>query len=143
MERLGCAFCELSPEDLRVIYYDNLIVSFLPDPRIMPGHSLVIPKRHLTDPSALSDHELIGINREMDRITTLLMGSMAIGMDRWQKFRPTVPEGSGTKMDHIHFHLIPSNPGDEVYDQALRWAGSAHQPLPDEERDYYVSFLRL
>lgn len=141
MNQNKCAFCSFKPNDPRIINFGEHVISFLANPRITPGHCLVIPKRHVDDPRDLSDIELVAINREMDRLTTKLLQNHK-GVDRWQKYRPEVAEGTGAKMNHVHFHLLPSNPGEDLYDKALKWGEGAHQPLSESELKQTIKDMR-
>lgn len=88
----NCAFC--NPDELsgRVIGGNDLTVSFLSDPSLSPGHSLVIPRRHVEPPDRLTAQEMLAIDLETERITRAMLGSIATGVDVWQKIRPGVAQ---------------------------------------------------
>lgn len=135
----SCPFCQVEEE--RVIRRSKLTTSLLSNPRLVRGHALVVPNRHVETPHGLSDSEVLSIFREMQRLQKKMFGGLADGVDQWQKSRPLVKEGTGFKVNHVHFHVLPSNPGHEMYDGALVWKSNSFQKLTDQERDEVVIFL--
>ena len=129
-----CPFCDLNQFEARLIQADELTYSFLSDPRLVPGHTLVIPKRHVEHPAGLTTTEASAIHRQIGQITTKMLGAMAVGVDLWQKTRPNVKQDE-IKIDHLHYHLLPSNEGDPIYSGALIWSKNRFTHLPPDERD--------
>jgi len=93
-------------------------ISFLESPRfrvivnaapILPGHSLVIPRRHVEGLLSLSDDEvaeMVGLSRLA--VARLMRAYGADGFD-W-----TIQESepAGQSVSHLHLHLIPRTRGD-------------------------------
>lgn len=76
---------------------------------ILPGHSMVIPKKHFSSISDLPDevyHDLMLFMRQVSEI--LQKAFQAAGIN-W-----TLQEGeeAGQTVPHLHFHLIPRQPAD-------------------------------
>lgn len=136
-----CDFCHLENEPHRLIRQGELATSFLSDPRLVPGHTLIVPNRHVELPPEISAAEISDIYKEAQRLTRRMIGSMAMGVDFWQKTRPAVQEGNNFKMNHVHFHILPSNQGEELYEQALVWKDRL-EDLPHEEREHMLLHLR-
>jgi histidine triad (HIT) family protein len=84
------------------------------NPRLVAGHMLVIPKRHvekLSDLSKKECEELFGVAVKLqDTITRKL----APGCDMSQHHRPFIKQGR-LKINHLHVHLIPRKFKDELY----------------------------
>jgi len=135
-----CAFCEPEQFADRIINANEQATAFLSTPRLMPGHTLVIPNRHVELPSELTGEEVAAIFDLIAPIHVRLLGSLAVGVDIWQKARPFVPQ-DGHKVDHVHFHVLPSQPGEELYGEALNWRRSQFAPLSVEERDDMIVLL--
>ena len=76
---------------------------------LLPGHSLVIPKRHVNTIYDLSDEEFEDMMFFMRNISDLLRKAYNAEGINW-----TLQEGepAGQTVSHLHFHLIPRNPGD-------------------------------
>jgi diadenosine tetraphosphate (Ap4A) HIT family hydrolase len=115
-----CNFCEIENEEDRIIRRTELITSFLSNPRLAPGHVLIVPNYHAVLPTQIDDKEVLAIHSEANRLTKIMLGSFALGIDRWQKSRPQVPEND-IKRDHLHMHLLPSNPGESIYKTGIEW----------------------
>lgn len=148
MTRRGCDFCLPESFQDRIIYEGPLAISFLSDPKLVRGHALVVPRRHVVpDIDIVRDPEAVAIQEEIERLRSTMLGSSAIralGVDVFQKTRSQVPQGhNGTKMNHLHQHVLPSRPGDELYDRGIIWGDPSNwQPLGTEERDEMVKALR-
>lgn len=76
---------------------------------ILPGHSLVVPRRHAQSLLELSDDELAFLAAFAQRMTRLLMRVFAADGFDW-----TVQDGSsaGQTVPHLHLHIIPRRTGD-------------------------------
>lgn len=143
MSQENCSFCD--PVDLtwRLVSEDDVMRSFLANPRIIRGHTLVIPKRHIEPPEFLENNEAIGIFNEINRLQIAMLGRIAAGVDVFQKTRPEIPEGhNGTKMNHLHFHILPSNPGSDLYENSLVWGAKSHDQLATSEAEELLPILR-
>ncbi|HSX15127.1 MAG TPA: HIT domain-containing protein [Candidatus Saccharimonadales bacterium] len=138
--KTSCSFCDLTSQADRLIRSNDLMASFLSNPRLAPGHVLVIPRRHFEPPQALNDAELIAIYQEITRLSTHLL-TIFKGVDIWQKTRPQVAENT-IKRHHLHFHVIPSNPGDSVYERALEWDPDHFLVLSAGERNQMLKLLK-
>lgn len=152
----SCDLCQVGTESYRVINQTELITSFLSTPRLVRGHSLVIPNRHSVPPAELTDEEVLAMRREGDRLRKAMLGSFALGVDRFQKTRPFVGQ-AGIKRDHEHEHIIPSSPStsNELYETGIIWGKRDHfynsegasvpalwQPLTPKEAATMTAILR-
>ena len=140
MSQKECGFCEPNSLSERTISSNEYAISFLSSPRLSPGHSLVVPRRHVEGYDQLSSEEAQAIQELISLIYRRLLGSIAIGVDIWQKTRPQI-EQDGFKMDHVHFHVIPSAPNDERYSEALRWSRDQFDTLENTERERMLDIL--
>jgi diadenosine tetraphosphate (Ap4A) HIT family hydrolase len=137
-----CPFCNRSYQKF-IIYETDLLVSFLPNLRLRRGHALVIPKRHVEPPQPLTTDESLAIMQEIERLRTSLLKHFGDGVDVWQKSRPRLPQGhNGTKVDHLHFHVLPSRPGDEIYETGLVWTLDHFTSTPDSDAADVVPMLK-
>jgi diadenosine tetraphosphate (Ap4A) HIT family hydrolase len=112
---MNCPFCELDHKRNKVIYNGKTVFVALSNPRLAKGHLLVIPKRHIEKPSQMNRVERTElfdiILKFQDKITSLL----AKGCDIRENYHPFRKADDHSKVDHIHFHLIPRDPDDEIY----------------------------
>lgn len=140
MSSSECNFCEPSSFSERMISSNEHAISLLSSPRLVTGHSLVIPKRHSESLDDLSSDEVQAIHELISPIYRRLLGTIALGVDVWQKTRPSIDQ-DGVKMNHVHFHILPSNPGEEAYTEALRWSRDKFEPLSLNEQDAMLDIL--
>jgi len=103
-----CPFCAASLAD----------ISFMDSPRfraivnvapILPGHSLIIPKRHVESLLALSDEEVAEmVNLSRKAVARLTQVYASDGFD----WTIQESEAAGQSVPHLHLHLIPRSRGD-------------------------------
>jgi diadenosine tetraphosphate (Ap4A) HIT family hydrolase len=100
----------------------------------MPGHLLVIPKRHVLSLSELIDaerKELLDVTIEYQE---KILKHVASGCDIKQHNRPFLPEND-LKVDHVHIHLQPREFEDELYLKAHIHDREIFKPLEESERE--------
>jgi ATP adenylyltransferase len=103
-----CPFCQLP--SARVELQNDLALAFEDGYPVLPGHRLVVPRRHVEDywgltPAERSQcHELLVALR--DRIVTVdsSVAGFNIGLN--------AGACAGQTVFHCHFHLIPRRAGD-------------------------------
>jgi diadenosine tetraphosphate (Ap4A) HIT family hydrolase len=81
----GCPFCH--PLE-RVVKENDLAQVLLSDPRKIPGHILVMPKRHVEEPWELTASELQAIFELIFFIEKKIIGKLGDGCDIRQNYRP-------------------------------------------------------
>lgn len=103
-----CVFCNLSP-NCELICETATCVAFYDGYPVSPGHTLIIPKRHVASFFELTKHE-----REAMNIMLLFVKKK---ID--ERFHPdgynigiNVNEAAGQSVFHVHMHLIPRYKGD-------------------------------
>ena len=102
-----CLFCTLSAE--RIVLANELAVVIRDSFPVSPGHTLIIPKRHV-----VSFFDATGDEREA---MLALLDSAKLGLDA--AFHPdgynigiNDGEAAGQTVPHLHLHLIPRYAGD-------------------------------
>src|SRR5579872_818991 len=128
-----CPFCELLAEKANRILreHEHTFVIFS-DPRLMPGHLLVIPKRHVEKISELSKNEKEEFFALTEQYQEEILKKFATGCDIRQNYRPFVKQGR-LKVNHLHFHIQPRENEDALYQQVQRFETDMFEPLPEEE----------
>ena len=104
----NCPFCTLAPE--RIIDSNEFGVIIRDGFPISPGHTLVIPKRHIGSWFAISNAEQLGLLDLLARAKVVLQEELNpdgynIGINDGPAAGQTVP--------HLHVHLIPRYKGDQ------------------------------
>jgi diadenosine tetraphosphate (Ap4A) HIT family hydrolase len=121
-----CPFCTL-PQD-RIVDQNDLALVIRDGFPVSPGHTLVIPKRHLGSFFDLSEEEV----QSMMALLRTAKISLA------EEFRPDsynvgINDGpqAGQTVPHVHMHLIPRYQGDSEDPRGgVRW-------LIPEKADYW------
>lgn len=138
MQTDNCPFCE--PKD-RVLRENEQARVILSNPRKVPGHFLVMPKRHVEKPWELTEAELAGIFELIFFIEKHIVGKLGDGCDIRQNFRPFLPQNR-LKKDHIHFHVYPRSLNDYLYKVAEVYETDLFADLDDMERDAVAKLLK-
>ncbi len=117
MSENDCVFCKMVAGQISVtkIYEDEVVLAFLDIGPISDGHTLVIPKRHF---EKLHDcpAELLGqVGSRLGKIAK----AVSVGMNS-DGYNVLCNNGraAGQLVSHLHFHIIPRNSGDGVFN---RW----------------------
>jgi histidine triad (HIT) family protein len=104
-----CPFCAIAEgaEDGHVVFEDEVSVAFLDNRPLFPGHSLLIPRRHLETLADLPD-ELVGPlfanARLLSRAIPEAMGKPGSFVALNNVVSQSVP--------HLHIHVVPRKPKD-------------------------------
>ncbi|MHC4481932.1 MAG: HIT family protein [Planctomycetota bacterium] len=123
MSENECIFCKMVASQIPVteILEDEVILAFLDIGPVSDGHTLVIPKQHF---ERLHDcpAELLGqVGSRLGKIAK----AVAAGVDSdGYNILCNNSRAAGQLIEHLHFHIIPRNSGDGVFD---RWPSYKYQ----------------
>lgn len=126
----NCPFCK--PEE-KILKQNDLAQVVLSNPRKVPGHFLVVPKRHVEKPWELEPAELQAIFELIFFVEQKVIGKLGDGCDVRQNYRPFMKQSS-LKVDHIHFHVIPRTLEDYIYSISEKYDTELFAELDDAER---------
>jgi diadenosine tetraphosphate (Ap4A) HIT family hydrolase len=124
-----CPFCTLKDKILRENDTAQVVLS---NPRKVPGHFLVMPKRHVEKPWELTNEELKDIFEHINFVEQRIIGKLGEGCDIRQNYRPFLQQ-SKLKVDHVHFHVIPRSLEDYIYSVSERFETDLFAALDDKE----------
>ncbi len=103
----GCPFCRLPAG--RILEENQIAVALADRYPVSLGHTLIIPRRHVSDFFELDAEEILAVYE--------LLGSQRQRLD--QEFRPggynigvNIGATAGQTIRHVHVHLIPRYVGD-------------------------------
>ncbi len=112
-----CVFCRMVAGEIPVakVYEDDDVLAFLDVGPVSDGHTLVIPKEHV---SKLHDCPAELLAQVGSRIASIA-GAVASAMDA-DGYNLLCNNGraAGQIVEHLHFHIIPRREGDGLFD---RW----------------------
>lgn len=134
-----CPFCK--PDD-RVLKENEHAIVILSNPRKVPGHFLVLPKRHIEEPWQLTAEELTDIFKLIFFVEQrLLEGNMGTGVDIRQNYRPFQKQ-AGLAASHVLFHVIPRAQDDYIYSVSEKFEKDLFADLDDLERKEVEKLLK-
>jgi diadenosine tetraphosphate (Ap4A) HIT family hydrolase len=141
---MRCIFCE-SPEikERGMIAENTLARAFLTNIPIVPGHTLVVPKRCVASFDAMSREEQ---NAVMD-LRTVVADALRKGMNA-QGFNYAWNDGevAGQSVPHFHLHVVPRTVGDEGISEyeprKFLYRPGSRMKSPEEELQQVTAFVR-
>jgi len=122
-----CPFCTLTESRIRV--QAELAVAVDDAYPVSPGHTLVVPRRHVGSYFQLDEAERLALSRMMDTVQRDLAARM-----KPDAYTIGINDGpaAGQSIPHVHIHLIPRYRGDRDNPRGgVRWV------LP-EKADYWT-----
>ncbi len=104
-----CVFCEQEDIQLRVITENAHAKAFPTNIPITPGHTLIVPKRHVQTIAELAPDERNDVFDLAETVKAALRkGFGAEGFNHaWNE-----AEMAGQSVPHFHLHVVPRTPGD-------------------------------
>jgi diadenosine tetraphosphate (Ap4A) HIT family hydrolase len=124
---MPCPFCALTESRIRFQCKEAIAVDDAYP--VSPGHTLVIPRRHVGSYFELSDRERLALSRLLDQTQRDLAARMMP-----DAYTIGINDGpaAGQSIPHVHVHLIPRYRGDRENPRGgVRWV------LPDKA-DYWT-----
>ena len=112
----NCQFCDPKAIADKIFHKTRNFYCIYNHKPVLPGHSLVIPKRHTESILDLSDKELREISKLMREMSAILMEAYGgTGVDL------TIQDGvvAGASVAHTHMHVVPRRAGDITGDPSL------------------------
>ena len=104
----------------------------LSNPRKVPGHFLVTPKRHVEKPCDLTKEEITDIFELIFLVEQKIIGKLGDGANIRQNYLPFIDQNS-VKVDHVHFHVIPRSHNDYLYTVAEQYEDGLFAKLDSVE----------
>lgn len=139
MPEADCPFC--SPKD-RVLKENERAIVILSNPRKVPGHFLVLPKRHVEEPWQLNRDELGDIFELIFFVEQRIIGKLGDGVDIRQNYRPFKAHTTNFAANHILFHVIPRAKDDYIYSVSEQYEKDLFAELDALERKEVEKILK-
>jgi diadenosine tetraphosphate (Ap4A) HIT family hydrolase len=147
MSDINCPFCNIDALKNRIIYETGRLFVTLSNPRIMPGHTLVVPKKHVGAPFLLDPCEEIDLLTTATRFQRKLMELFS---QKWGKPagcnleilpKPFMPQTELAIPGHTHVHLKPRFWQDPYWQAVGRHEDKVFRKPSPEELDEFVALL--
>ncbi len=135
----NCAFCG---DEIRNRYIQEEKFSFviLSNPRVVPGHLLIIPKRHVQKFAELTPTETLEMINLLGFYQEKILSKFSKGTEIRQNYRP-YKKDSKIHVNHFHFHIIPREEADELEKKLDIHKRLFYKELSDKEREKIVKKL--
>jgi len=103
-----CPFCKPDSHASAFAFSGDIKAVYNLSP-ILPGHSLVIPMKHVTSLFDLNEEEISAFFSFARKVTAFLCEVYESDAYDW-----SLQEGTeaGQSIEHLHLHIIPRKPGD-------------------------------
>ena len=128
---MECPFCNIKNTEIILCSSKNVVV-IMSNPRLVPGHLLVVPKRHVEKVSELNSSERKELFDTCIEFQEQILKNISTGCDIKQSDKPFLKQGR-LKIDHIHFHLLPREFKDELYEKSQKFETDMFIDLTKEE----------
>lgn len=104
-----CAFCDPAVLNRQAFYRDDLVLALYTHKPILPGHCLIIPKRHVERFEGLSKEEELQMSELIKKVNQAAM--KVFGTSAYLLLQKNGRE-VGQEVPHVHFHYVPRKAGD-------------------------------
>lgn len=117
---MDCIFCKIVAGEIpsKKIYEDENVIAILDLHPAVDGHTLIIPKKHITDMMEMDNDTLNKVYDAAKKLTPTLMDML-----NKTAMSLRVNYGDSQEIKHFHMHLLPnygldkaSKSMEEVYD---------------------------
>ncbi|MCL4357959.1 HIT family protein [Patescibacteria group bacterium] len=137
VKQVSCPFCTNREP---VLKENGTARAFLSNPRKVPGHFLVAPKRHIEKPWELTQTELKDVFSLIFFIEKQLVSKLGQGVDIRQNYRPYIQQDS-LKVDHVLFHVYPRYHQDYLYQVSEKFEADLFTELDSAETEEFMRLL--
>lgn len=124
---VDCPFCAIVAGHARasVILDEHDVMAFLDLRQAVPGHVLVVPRRHVPDIYDLQPDEAAAVMQAAVRVAQALRAQFdPPGLNLWQ----SNGEAGGQEVPHFHLHVHPRRHGDGLMRVYLDGVPAAANP---------------
>jgi diadenosine tetraphosphate (Ap4A) HIT family hydrolase len=128
MSETNCPFCTIPPAAYAAEFEHFFVLRDLYP--VSPGHSLIIPKRHMLDMFELTQEEFSSLHEVLAQTKQVLEAEFTpdgynVGVN--------IGEVAGQSVMHLHIHLIPRFTGDIADPRGgIRWIIPEKAPYWDD-----------
>ena len=117
-----CIFCKIAAGDVPCceICSDEVSLAFMDISPLADGHVLLIPKEHCVTVDEMSADQAVGVLKHVPALVRAVRAATGCqGVNVLQNNGRVAHQF----VPHVHFHIIPRNPGDEFH---FNWPAGAY-----------------
>ena len=137
---MDCPFCNINSERTHVLKEGKFVRVIFSNPSLMPGHLLVVPKRHVEKISELRKEEQQELWKTVIEFQEKILTKVSSGCDIRQNCRPFQKQ-SKVKVHHLHIHLQPRELFDELYQKCQIFETDIFKDLPSRELNKFLKIF--
>jgi histidine triad (HIT) family protein len=136
-----CAFCNEDVLNRQKFYEDDFVFALYTHKPVLPGHCLIIPKRHVQRFEMLTDEEMTQIGRVIKKVNQAV--AKVFNTPSYLILQKNGSE-VGQSVPHVHFHYIPRQKGDSSTLKFLvkMYISNLQKPLSAEDMQKRVAELK-
>lgn len=133
------AFC--NPRIYRQVFFENehFIAAYNIRP-MLPGHILVIPKRHVLEILELTDEEMVSLLSILKKVVPIVLEKF--GADAYN-FSINGGTDAGEAVKHLHIHIVPRKKGDAFHGNVMRFYRRLEEERVGYDKDVPNQIKRL
>jgi histidine triad (HIT) family protein len=131
---MDCIFCKIISGNIpcHTVYEDDKVMAFFDILPISSGHTIIVPKKHLSYVEDLSDDDMIALSLAVKKIGKAVLNGL--GVKGYSLFLDN-KSAANQHVPHAHFHLVPRAEGDGLE----RWPQSGYA---EGEAELFLSKIR-
>lgn len=138
---MNCPFCNITKkEPERILAEKDKVVVVLSNPRLMKGHTLVIPKRHVKRLSELNEDEKKELMETVIEFQEKILDEVAPGCDIRRHYRPFLDDA--ITVAHLHVHLQPRHFADKLWEESQQHHRDLFEDLSKKEREEMKNLIK-
>ena len=137
---MTCPFCDINSKKTKILREGKFTRVIFSNPKLMPGHLLVVPKRHVLKISELNKEEKEELFRLVEEFQEKILEKISSGCDIRQNCRPFQKQDR-LKIDHLHIHLQPRELFDELYEKCQTFEKDIFKETAKDEIEKVISLL--
>lgn len=117
-----CIFCKIVSGEIPSykIFEDEKTLAFLDIKPVRPGHTLIIPKKHVQNLEEVNPEDLAALILTVKKIGKLLKDKLLVEGYNISSNNDAI---AGQVIPHLHFHIVPRASGDGL----TLWPGYDYQ----------------
>jgi histidine triad (HIT) family protein len=127
-----CVFCRIvdGQAEASIVFEDATTLAFIDVRQFHPGHTLVVPKRHIPNLFDLDDDVAGDLARTLTRVARAVRDAFKPdGMNVWQ----SNGVAGGQEVFHLHLHILPRAENDGMLRFYPSRPGYPQRPELDEQ----------
>jgi histidine triad (HIT) family protein len=140
MQQKPCVFCQIIGKQIpaKIVYEDGSIIAFLDINPLSPGHTLIVPKKHVENIFDIDEKDLQHIFTIAKKISLKIKGRLqADGVN----FLQASGKGAEQIIPHFHLHVVPRKEGDGI--NLNEWWKTKAKKLEDSKLDEIAKLLKI